>query len=584
MAASKKHSGEEEIVTRTTIVPRGLQAAQHTAVEAAQALGRGFDVTSDFRLGFVKGAVGSFLVKIEQGNVQNLVAPGGIVIPKVSSDIRCVTGESTHHKSDLLPFVEMSQQFNQGAAIEGNVPLGLFNSMYGFNGPWQTDQHSTKALALDGWFIKLYSLQLTQSPLVLHDQVLDAVPSVWDPKKLASFIERYGTHVIVGVTIGGKDVIYVRQHQSSPSTVVEVQKLMQSVADRRFLGQADGHRERTGKEKEVEIVCRRRGGDDMEDSHHTWLSSVPVAPDVIAMTFVSIASLLRGIRGHDFLSHAVDFYLQFKPPIEELQYFLEFQIPTQWSTPESDLTLGQERKEPVCPVMQFSLMGPKLYISTTQVSVGRKPVTGLRLYLEGNKCNRLEIHLQHLSSLPQVFRPHWDRHVLIGAPIWKSPEEQDTQWFEPVQWKAFGHVCTAPIEYTESRVGDSNDAFIVTGAQLQVWDFGIKNVLYLKLLYSRVPNCSIRRSVWDNLPITSQKSGLRSQLGLTGNTGSQQQAALSEVPNAVTPNPKLLKLVNLKEMKRGPQDMPGHWLVSGAKLDVDGGKLALRVKYSLLHY
>ncbi len=92
---------------RTTIVPRGLQAAQHTAVEAAQALGRGFDVTSDFRLGFVKGAVGSVLVKIEQENVQNLVAPDGIVIPEVSSDIRCVTGERTHHKSDLLPFVEV---------------------------------------------------------------------------------------------------------------------------------------------------------------------------------------------------------------------------------------------------------------------------------------------------------------------------------------------------------------------------------------------------------------------------------------------------------------------------------------------
>lgn len=84
----------------------------------------------------------------------------------------------------------MSQQFNQDAAIEGNVPLGLFNSMYGFNGPWQTDQHSTKVLALDGWFIKLYSLQLTQSPLVLHDQVLDAVPSVWDPKKLARYLKR----------------------------------------------------------------------------------------------------------------------------------------------------------------------------------------------------------------------------------------------------------------------------------------------------------------------------------------------------------------------------------------------------------
>jgi hypothetical protein len=191
MAASKEHEEEEEeIVTRTTIVPRGLQAAQHTAVEAAQALGRGFDVTSDFRLGFVKGAVGSVLVKIEQENLQNLVAPGGIVIPDVSSDIRCVTGERTHYKSDLLPFVEMSQQFNQDAAIEGNVPLGLFNSMYGFNGPCQTDQHSTKALALDGRFIKLYSLRLTQSPLVLHDQVLDAVPSVWDPKKLARYLKR----------------------------------------------------------------------------------------------------------------------------------------------------------------------------------------------------------------------------------------------------------------------------------------------------------------------------------------------------------------------------------------------------------
>jgi hypothetical protein len=52
--------------------------------------------------------------------------------------------------------------------------------------------------------------------------------------------------------------------------------------------------------------------------------------------------------------------------------------------------------------------------------------------------------------------------------MWKSPEEQDIRWFEPVQWKAFGHVSTAPIEHSESWVGDSNDAFIVTGAQLQV--------------------------------------------------------------------------------------------------------------------
>jgi hypothetical protein len=57
-----------------------------------------------------------------------------------------------------------------------------------------------------------------------------------------------------------------------------------------------------------------------------------------------------------------------KPPIEELQYFLEFQTPIQWSPTGSDLGLGPQRKEPVFPVIQFSLMGPKLYINTTQVS------------------------------------------------------------------------------------------------------------------------------------------------------------------------------------------------------------------------
>lgn len=103
-----------------------------------------------------------------------------------------------------------------------------------------------------------------------------------------------------------------------------------------------------------------------------------------------------------------------------------------------------------------------------QVSVGRRPVTGLRLYLEGVKCNRLAIHLQHLTTLPRVLQPHWDTHVSIGKPIEKAPEEQDTRWFEPVQWKGFSHVSTAPIDLNESWVGETNDAYIVTGAQLQV--------------------------------------------------------------------------------------------------------------------
>lgn len=57
-----------------------------------------------------------------------------------------------------------------------------------------------------------------------------------------------------------------------------------------------------------------------------------------------------------------------KPPIEELRYFLEFQIPRVWA-PARDTIPGQQRKEPVCPSLQFSIMGQKLYVSQEQVKV-----------------------------------------------------------------------------------------------------------------------------------------------------------------------------------------------------------------------
>jgi hypothetical protein len=62
--------------------------------------------------------------------------------------------------------------------------------------------------------------------------------------------------------------------------------------------------------QDVDIICRRRGGDDMVDSHSIWLASVPAAPDVIAIRFVSIASLLTGVSGNNFLSDAINLYLQ----------------------------------------------------------------------------------------------------------------------------------------------------------------------------------------------------------------------------------------------------------------------------------
>lgn len=222
-------------------------------------------------------------------------------------------------------------------------------------------------------------------------------------------------------------------------------------------------------------------------------------------------------------------------------------------------------------IYQFYFKNGSLWL---QITVGRRPVTGLRLCLEGSKQNRLSILVQHLVSLPKILHPYWDNHVAIGAPKWQGPEEQDSRWFEPVKWKNFSHVSTAPIENPETFIGDFSGVHIVTGAQLGVWDFGSRNVLYMKLLYSRLPGCTIRRSLWDHAGNSSSKTVN------VGNTSNSDNSTLGE--NA-TGN-KLVKYVDMSAMTKEPQDPPGHWLVTGGKLGVEKGKIVLRVKYSLLNY
>jgi hypothetical protein len=222
-----------------------------------------------------------------------------------------------------------------------------------------------------------------------------------------------------------------------------------------------------------------------------------------------------------------------------------------------------------------------------QVTVGRKPVTGLRLRLEGSKQNRLAIHLQHLVSLPKILHPHWDAHVAIGAPKWQGPEEQDSRWFEPIKWKNFSHVSTAPIEHPETCIGDLSGVHIVTGAQLGVWEFGAKNVLHLKLLFSKVPGCTIRRSVWDHNPSALYTSSQRpdgTSSSVSSDNKEAQKKRSDKKEDSSSQIGKLAKIVDFTEMSKGPQDIPGHWLVTGAKLGVDKGKIVLRIKYSLLNY
>lgn len=79
-----------------------------------------------------------------------------------------------------------------------------------------------------------------------------------------------------------------------------------------------------------------------------------------------------------------------------------------------------------------------------QVVVGKRPVTGMRFFLEGMKCNKLALHLQHLSNTPSMLES-----LVDDTPIWRGSEEVAAcdAYFEGIQGKKFSHVCVAHIEY-----------------------------------------------------------------------------------------------------------------------------------------
>ncbi|KAJ1287153.1 hypothetical protein BS78_03G408500 [Paspalum vaginatum] len=585
---------------------------QRDAAEAAiRSVGLGFDVVTDVRLKYCKrrGAPDPWLVDLDHAAVQDVVLPGGVTVAGVSRSVTCDKGERMRFRSDVLSFQQMSEQFNQELSLSGKIPSGFFNAMFEFTGSWQKDAANTKALAFDGWYVTLYRVALSKGQIVLRDHVKQAVPSTWEPAALARFIKKFGTHIVVGLKMGGKDVIYLKQQHSSSLQAADVQKRLKEMSDRRFLdanGQSDasfmdtyGNNKSDTREQQLRFVQsnplnsysstedlvmmpKRRGGRDKEFiSHSEWLNTVQAAPDVISMSLIPITSLLNGVPGSGFLNHAINLYLRHKPPIEELHQFLEFQLPRQWAPVYSDLALGPQRKRQGSTSLPVNIIGPKLYVCTNMVDVGKRPVTGLRLFLEGRKSNRLAIHLQHLCSLPQILQ-------LEDDPCNQQTPEHDRSYYEPIgPWKRFSHVCTAPVE--------SDDLSIVTGAQLEVVSHGFKKILFLRLQFSKACNAAlVRNSDWENSPNLAQKSGLISTLISTHFSSAAQKPAPRPadviINSAVFPGgppvpvqtPKLLKFVDPTEMMRGPQDSPGYWVVSGAKLNLERGKISLRVKYSLL--
>ncbi|XP_073011079.1 MACPF domain-containing protein At1g14780 isoform X1 [Typha latifolia] len=591
-----------------------------SAVEQAlRCLGKGFDVSCDFRLKYCKGK--ERLISVEEKEKEELVVPGFGAFKNVSVDIKCDKGERIRYRSDVLDFNQMSEVFNQRSSLSGKIPSGLFNSTFGFDGSsWAQDAARTKCLAMDGHFISLFNLRLDCKPLTLSPHVINAVPSTWDPAAIARFIENYGTHIIVGLSMGGQDVINVRQEKSSLLSPSEIKEHLDKLGHQIFTGtcalpllpskskdyrfkvpeafnvfdtqtRLDGLSPMSCKEG-ITVICSKRGGITSESCHSEWLLTVPAKPDVVNFTFVPIISLLKGVPGTGFLSHAINLYLRYKPPAAELKYFLDFQYHKVWAPMHNDLPLGpSSNRSASTPVLYFNPMGPKLYVSTSQVIAKRWPVTGIRLHLEGKKNNRLAIHLQHLSNSPMFMGAQPEKPLM-----WQGSDViADVRYYEPIHWKMFAHVCTAPVKYDPNwSISGRGTAFIVTGAQLIVKAHESINVLHMRLQFSEVPGYTVAQSKWARgLTGFLEKSGFMS-MSFTGSSSAlereKQQGPITNVDSGVfaggPPVPvgtqKLLKFVDTSQITMGPQDSPGYWLVTGAKLDVEKGKVMLHVKFSLL--
>jgi len=82
----------------------------------------------------------------------------------------------------------MAEHFNKKSGLSETVPLGSFNSMFSLTGSWKVDAATTKALAMDGYFIPLFTVKLTVPELVLREDVKKAVPRTWDPPSLARLV------------------------------------------------------------------------------------------------------------------------------------------------------------------------------------------------------------------------------------------------------------------------------------------------------------------------------------------------------------------------------------------------------------
>lgn len=184
---------------------------------------------------------------------------------------------------------------------------------------------------------------------------------------------------------------------------------------------------------------------------------------------------------------------------------------------------------------------------------------------------------------------------------WRGSDDYESsdQFLEPVRWPRYSNVCSSVVKHDPSWMqGETSGVFVVTGAQLISKGRWPKTVLHLRLLFSHLPNCTVRKTEWAATPEGAHRSSFLTNLSTTFTftqrtkadaAPKQHPAALNsgvypEGPPVPARSTKLLKYVDTAEVARGPYDTPGHWLVTAAKLVTEGGKIGLHVKFALLDF
>nr|GEV29166.1 hypothetical protein [Tanacetum cinerariifolium] len=210
--------------------------------------------------------------------------------------------------------LKMSELLNQKASIQGKVPSRYFNASFDLTGACTS--FSTLRKSKEG---RSYSLESSVISRVYSD--------LWD-------------HIIVGMVVGGQDVICVKEKSSSTTSPADLRGYLEDIRDYIFSDGASPslpeRKSKDSKQKVSKVFSRMQqphtmkftnitetsskdvSGDVFSKNHSKWLQTVGASPEAVHLKFVPITSLLNGVPGSGYLSHAINLYLRYKPAEEDL--------------------------------------------------------------------------------------------------------------------------------------------------------------------------------------------------------------------------------------------------------------------------